>query len=188
MGARVERWGGVIPLTRWVPKPASLVERAQAGDLAAFEALYREHVGRIHALCRRLTGGGYEAEERTQDVFVRAFERLDSFRGDAAFGTWLHRLAVNVVLEERRTRERRVGALLVDGAPESAEAPRDRGLGMDLERAIAGLPEGARIVFVLYEIEGYQHEEIAALLDVSAGTSKAQLHRAKKLLREVLER
>ena len=163
------------------------IHRAQAGDRAAFRELYEEHVGRVYALCLRMTGEPEEAMERTQDAFVRAWRSLGSFRGDAAFGTWLHRLAVNVVLGERRStgrRERRVSAATADDR-RVEPAPR-AGLGVDLERAIAGLPAGARRVFVLYDVEGYGHREIAAMTGIAAGTSKAQLHRARRLLREAL--
>ncbi|HEU4463905.1 MAG TPA: sigma-70 family RNA polymerase sigma factor [Gemmatimonadota bacterium] len=166
---------------------SDLVRRAQAGDRAAFKRLYEDHVGRVYALCLRLTGDSEDAMERTQDVFVRAWGKLGSFRGEAAFATWLHRLAVNVVLTDRRAtgrRDRRTDAAAVMG-PRSEPAPR-AGLAVDLERAIAALPPGARAVFVLYDVEGYRHEEIAEMTGIAAGTSKAQLHRARKLLREAL--
>lgn len=172
-------------------REASLVARARAGDEAAFEALYRGHAGRIYALCLRLTADRREAEERTQDAFVRAWRGLAAFRGEAAFGTWLHRLAVNGVLEERRGRRRR--ELRV--APVESPETRERGGGappvadaVDLEREIARLPAGARMVFVLYDVEGYSHEEIGRMCGIAAGTSKAQLFRARRLLRERLER
>jgi RNA polymerase sigma-70 factor, ECF subfamily len=168
-----------------------LVARAQAGDQTAFRELYRQHAGRVYALCLRLTGDGRDAEERTQDVFVRLWDKLRSFRGDSAFSSWLHRLAVNVVLNERRTtgrRERRVMPAEdldnVAGAQHAAPLH----LNIDLERAIAELPDGAREVFVLYDIEGYGHGEIAQLVGIAEGTSKAQLFRARRLLREKLER
>ena len=174
-----------------MPPPADLVARAQAGDQTAFRELYREHVGRVYALCLRLTGDARDAEERTQDVFVRLWDKLRSFRGDSAFSSWLHRLAVNVVLNERRTTSRRERRVLsaedpdgVVGAQHAAPLP----LNIDLERAIAELPDGAREVFVLYDIEGYGHGEIAALVGIAEGTSKAQLFRARRLLREKLER
>lgn len=173
------------------PSDVALVAAARAGDLAAFEALYRTHVGRIVALVRRLSGRSPRSEELVQDVFVRAFEHLGSFRGESAFSTWLHRLAVNVVLEERRARSRREARFPLPGDVEALEpAPTrpDRSVALDLERAIATLPEGARTVLVLHDVEGYQHDEIATLLEVTTGTTKAQLHRARKLLREVLER
>ena len=160
-------------------------------DEEAFRDLYREHVGRIYALCLRLTGDAAAAEERTQDVFVRAWERLRTFRGESAFATWLHRLAVNVVLMERRgsgRRERRVAPASDDPVYEQAATPPAAAERLDLERAIAALPVGAREVFVLFEVEGYSHEEIARMCGIAVGTSKAQLFRARRLLREMLER
>ncbi len=171
--------------------PDDLVARAQAGDQTAFRDLYRQHVGRVYALCLRLTGNSGDAEERTQDVFVRLWDKLRTFRGESAFSSWLHRLVVNVVLNERRTtgrRERRVmpveDPVTVGGAQHTA--PLQVGLSIDLERAIAELPEGAREVFVLFDIEGYAHAEIAELVGIAEGTSKAQLFRARQLLREKL--
>lgn len=173
-----------------------LVARAQAGDQMAFRDLYRAHAGRVYALCLRLTGDGAAAEERTQDVFVRAWDKLGSFRGESAFASWLHRLAVNVVLGERRASGRRERRVAPTADPEIAErgsaaAPAREPvviLSIDLERAIAALPEGAREVFVLYDIEGYGHAEIGRLVGIAEGTSKAQLFRARRLLREKLER
>ncbi len=165
-----------------------VVGRAQAGDHAAFHALYRQHVGRVYALCLRLSADSARAEELAQDVFVRAWERLGSFRGESAFSTWLHRLAVNTVLMERRAagrRERRVS--VVDDVDRGGPDPKP-GLTIDLERAIGGLPHGAREVFLLYDVEGYRHAEIATLLGIAEGTSKAQLFRARRLLRQSLER
>jgi RNA polymerase sigma-70 factor, ECF subfamily len=167
------------------------VSRAQEGDLLSFERLYRENVNRIYALCLRLCGDPVRAEELTQDVFVRAWEKLASFRGDSAFSTWLHRLAVNVVLGQRRS-EGRLGARLVfaddltiyEGTSTAAPA---EGVRMDLEAAMASLPEGTRAVFVMHEVEGYTHEEIARLTGRAEGTCKALLHRARKLLRERLQ-
>jgi RNA polymerase sigma-70 factor (ECF subfamily) len=164
------------------------VARAREGEVAAFEALYRAHVGRVHGLCRRLVGDWHLAEELTQDVFVRAWRRLPSFRGEAAFGTWLHRIAVNRVIEERRARARRQDREDVldeafDVPTASAVAPERT---LDLERAIAALPPGARTVFVLHDVEGWEHAEIAAAVGVAIGTSKAQLHRARRLLQGVV--
>jgi RNA polymerase sigma factor (sigma-70 family) len=173
-----------------------LVRRAREGDEAAFETLYRTHVGRVHALCLRMTGDAAHARELTQDAFVRAWEKLDSFRGESAFGSWLHRLAVNVVLMDRRLAARRAEDALPDEAGEAAPpsppaslhqaAPRhaDR---MDLEAAIAALPLMARQVLVLHELEGYDHGEIAAMLRIAEGTSKAHLFRARRILRGKLE-
>lgn len=171
--------------------PDLTVRRAQQGETAAFEQLYREHVGRIHALCLRLSGDPGRAEELTQDVFVRAWEKLGTFQGKSAFGTWLHRLAVNLVLGDKRSEAVRVHRIFGTDEPEKFERPGrapDPGRGMDLERAIATLPPGARTVFVLHDVEGYRHEEIARMQGSAVGTSKAQLHRARRLLREALER
>lgn len=167
------------------------VRRAQQGDAGAFELLYREHAGRVYALCLRMCADPGRAEELTQDVFVRAWQKLDSFQGKSAFGTWLHRLAVNVVLGDRRSEAVRVHRVFGTDEPEKFEtpaAPPDPGMGMDLERAIALLPPGARNVFVLHDVEGYKHEEIAEMSGSAVGTSKAQLHRARRLLREALGR
>jgi RNA polymerase sigma-70 factor (ECF subfamily) len=166
-----------------------LVARAQAGDGGAFEQLYHLHLGRVYALCRRLCRDEAEAEELTQESFVRAFERLSLFRGESAFASWLHRLAVNVVLGKWRGQNRYRQRVLPLDDFESFEAPAPAagdGTAIDLERAIAGLPKGARTVFVLYDIEGYQHEEIAEATGLAVGTSKAQLHRARRLMREAL--
>ena len=174
------------------PSALSLaVRRAQAGDAEAFAALYRAHVGRIHALCLRLEGNSAAAEERTQDVFVRAWDRLPGFRHESAFGTWLHRLAVNVVLAHRRAEWRRDLRVTVVEEPEMLESPKlapDPGLRMDLDAAIVQLPPGARTVFVLHDVEGYGHAEIAELTGIAEGTSKAQLFRARRLLRKALDR
>jgi RNA polymerase sigma-70 factor, ECF subfamily len=168
---------------------ATLVQRAQAGDTAAFERLYRDNTGRIYALCLRLSGDAVRAEELTQDVFVRAWQKLSTFRGDSAFSTWLHRLEVNLVLGEHRAEGRR-RAWLVPEDPTEIDLPAPTrttpGDALDLERAIAALPPSARTVFVMHEVEGYGHEEIAQLTGRAEGTSKALLHRARKLLREAL--
>jgi RNA polymerase sigma-70 factor (ECF subfamily) len=169
------------------------VLRAQAGDAAAFRTLYEAHVGRVYALCLRLTGDPTEAAEHTQDAFVRAWERLDSFRGESAFSTWLHRLTVNEVLASRRADGRRGARVMLHEAPDTLARPASAtppatGTRPDLESAIAALPPGARAVFVLHDVEGYRHDEIAALQGIAEGTSKAQLHRARRLLREALQR
>lgn len=168
-----------------------MVRRAAEGDSAAFEQLYREHSARVFALCLRLSGGTRsEATELMQDVFIRAWRNLKSFRGESAFSSWLHRLTVNAMLENARSakrRELRVSTdsdLLVDKEARSEQPD----VNIDLERAIAALPDGARMAFVLHEIEGYQHSEIAAQLGIAEGTVKAQLHRARKLLIEALNR
>ncbi len=162
---------------------------AARGDTRAFERLYRANAARIMSLARRMIGPELAAEV-TQDVFVRAWEKLGSYRGEAAFGTWLYRLALNLMLSRRgqlalrRSREVQNDELL-EALP---SRPRSSDLGMDFESAIGRLPEGARHVFVLHDVEGYKHEEIADLLGVTSGTSKAQLHRARMLLRRNLAR
>lgn len=160
---------------------------AAAGDSHAFERLYRAHAARIHGLVRRMLGAD-EATEVTQDVFVRAWQKLGTFRGEAAFGTWLHRVAVNLVLTRRAEfGTRRSRFIAEEQVLESLPArPGARDFGLDFEAAIARLPEGARHVFVLHDVEGYRHEEIAGLLGVTPGTTKAQLHRARMLLRSHL--
>jgi RNA polymerase sigma-70 factor, ECF subfamily len=170
---------------------ASVVRRAQQGDAAAFERLYRQNVNRVYAVCLRLCGDGARAEELAQDVFVRAWEKLGGFEGKSAFSTWLHRLAVNVVLSDRRSEKVRVNRVFGTEQPELYERPgraTDPGHAIDLERAIATLPRGARTVFVLHDVEGFKHEEIAELHGLAVGTCKAQLHRARRLLREALGR
>jgi RNA polymerase sigma-70 factor (ECF subfamily) len=164
------------------------VKRAQAGDMAAFETIYRGCSGRVYALCLRLTANKSAAENLSQDVFVRAWQKLDSFRGECAFTTWLHRLAVNVVLQDRRSTMRRKEREKVEGERRpAADIPHGAvDAGMDLERAVALLPDRARTVLVLHDVEGYQHKEIARAMSVSVGTCKAQLHRARKMLREAL--
>jgi RNA polymerase sigma-70 factor (ECF subfamily) len=185
---------GPFPSTIGEEKGAALdyIRRAQSGDVDAFELLYREHSGRIYALCLRLKGGdSSDATELMQDVFVRAWRRLSTFRGDCAFSSWLHRLAVNTMLENARSDSRRIARVLpMDDTSRLAGAARSSGveLKMDMENAIASLPRGARLAFVLHDVEGYQHQEIAEQLSVSVGTVKAQLHRARRLLRERLER
>jgi RNA polymerase sigma-70 factor (ECF subfamily) len=172
--------------------PTDLIHRAQQGDQSAFEALYHGHVGRVYALCLRLTADVVQAEERTQDAFVRAWERLATFRGESAFSSWLHRLAVNEVFRVQRATRRRAQRVFTSEDPGALERADDwpdaPGVAMDLERAVAALPPGAREVFVLHDVEGYRHEEIAGLTGVAVGTSKAQLFRARRLLREALNR
>ncbi len=170
--------------TRPENRDASL---AANGDAEAFERLYREHVARVHSLARRMAGVE-AADDLTQEVFLRAWQKLGTFRGSSSFGTWLHRLAVNLILSRRTTlarrRDRHVAAEgLVERMIGRRETP---GLAMDLEAAMGHLPDGARQVFVLYDVEGYSHDEIAQAMGISVGTSKSQLHRARMLLRRHL--
>lgn len=166
-----------------------LVRAAQQGDLVAFERLYRDNERKVFGLCFRLSSDPALAEELTQEVFVRAWRKLGSFRGDSAFSSWLYPLTVNVALSERRSRTRRESRIVATEDParlERAPRPPAPEAGFDLDKAIAGLPPGARAVFVLHDVEGRTHEEIAALLKLAPGTSKAQLFRARRLLREAL--
>jgi RNA polymerase sigma-70 factor (ECF subfamily) len=163
------------------------VALALAGDTRAFERLYRKHEVRIHTLCRRMVGPDL-SEDVTQDVFVRAWQKLDLFGGRSSFGTWLYRLAINVCLARREKAGKRRERFRTDeGAMERARAPRHRpDHRMDLDRAIDRLPERARQVFVLHDVEGYKHREIGDMLGIAAGTSKSQLHEARMALREHL--
>jgi RNA polymerase sigma-70 factor (ECF subfamily) len=170
----------------------ALVGAAARGEVAAFEALYRRHVGRVHGVITRLVGGqGARAEDLTQDAFVRAWQALPAFRFESAFSTWLHRLAVNTALMDLRSRKSRPQDAGDEDALEGLGTPDSAGhataLTVDLERAVASLPPRARAVLVLYDVEGWQHEEIAAELGMAVGSSKAQLHRARHLLRARLE-
>ena len=172
------------------------VVQAAAGDRVAFERLYRQHVNRVFSLCARMVADRARAEELTQDVFVRAWEKLHLFRGESSFSTWLHRLTVNVVLNARKSEGRQRSRFEetddesggIDALPGVVGMPLAPGDLLDLEAAIAKLPPGARRVFVLHDVEGYKHEEIAEMLGVTSGATKAQLHRARLLLREALNR
>jgi RNA polymerase sigma-70 factor, ECF subfamily len=161
---------------------------AAAGDAHAFERLYRGHVTRIFNLARRMMGPE-EADEITQDVFVRAWEKLGTFRGDAAFGTWLHRVGINVILGRRQKLGLARSRYTEDDEPigRMAASRQHAEFYVDFDSAIERLPPGAREVFVLHDVEGFKHHEIADLLGVSAGTSKAQLHRARQALRRYLD-
>jgi RNA polymerase sigma-70 factor (ECF subfamily) len=170
------------------------VALAAAGDRRAFERLYAAHVNRVFTLCARMCGSKSRGEELTQDVFVRAWEKLPQFRGDSAFSTWIHRVAVNIVLTDRKNEgraRRRMKEEDEDGGVDlfasAAATPREADR-LDLSAAIENLPPGARQIFVLHDVEGYKHEEIAELCGITAGGSKAQLHRARLLLREALTR
>ncbi|HSK10942.1 MAG TPA: RNA polymerase sigma factor [Vicinamibacterales bacterium] len=183
--------GGPSLTDQWatrLPEDPDDVILARQGDERAFERLYRANVGRIHGLARRMAGFD-AADELTQDVFIRAWEKLGSFRGDSRFSTWLYRLAVNVIIERRRSAARRSwlevpdgeAALGLEGAPAA-----DTATAMDLRAAVDSLPEGARQIFLLHDVEGYKHHEIGKLLGIADGTSKGQLHRARMMLRSCL--
>jgi RNA polymerase sigma-70 factor (ECF subfamily) len=167
----------------------ALIERAQRGNASAIRALYDTHVDRIYRLTYRLTGVEHLAREVTQDTFVRAFASIGGFRGDSAFGSWLHSIAVSLSLNEikRRKRERARNAPLEDASALAESAPQsDPVLREKLMEAVNDLPEGCRTVFMMHDAEGYTHQEIAAALGVTEGTSKAQLARARGKLRVAL--
>lgn len=167
---------------------AAFIAGAQAGDTRAFEALYRLHIDRVYGLCLRMTGNVSEAEDCAQEAFIQAWNKIAKFRGDSAFGTWMHRIAVNSVLGRIRKSKREQDRirLVADTAPPPA-AVGDSGNLQDLSDAIDKLPEGARHVFVLNAVYGYSHAESGDMLGIAAGTSKAQLHRARRLLAQQLQ-
>jgi RNA polymerase sigma-70 factor (ECF subfamily) len=167
---------------------ADLVRAAVAGDTTAFETLYRRHLPRVYGAVLRLSGYDHgRAEELTQEAFVNAWRKLDRFHHRSAFGTWMYRLAVNTALMALRSRKADpVVDLDEDRLPESGEEPFCPAEREELERAIATLPPRARAVLVLHDVEGWRHEDIAGELGIASGTSKAQLHRARGLLRVAL--
>ncbi len=178
-------------MSRGPTAESELIRLAQGGDLAAFEELFRTHQGRVYAVCLRMVADPARAEDLTQDAFVRAWQKLDKFAAKSAFSTWLHRLAVNVVLGDMRSRKRweEKTTELEPAEPVLPDRPRrDPVAAVDLEHAISKLPTQARTVFVLHDIEGYKHREIASMIGLAEGTSKAHLHRARNLLRKRLRR
>lgn len=170
----------VMTTVETAPDISSLVERAQTGDQRAFEALYRETCGLVHGLCLRLTANRALAEECVQQTYIQAWRNLSAFRGDSSVSTWLHRIAVNEVRAQYRRESRHDQE---DAVEPPVAATTDTGHTLDLERAIASLPERARAVFVLVGVYGYPHEEAAALLDMAVGTSKAHYHHARRQLK-----
>lgn len=167
---------------------AALIRQAQRSDARAFEALYRLHIGKVYGICLRMTGNPSEAEDCAQEAFIQAWNKLDRFRGDSAFSTWLHRIAVNSVLGRMRKSKReqdRIMAVAENAPP--ALATGDSGEMRDLSESVDRLPERARHVFVLHAVYGYSHDETGDMLGIAAGTSKAQLHRAKRLLAQQLK-
>jgi RNA polymerase sigma-70 factor (ECF subfamily) len=182
----------VLPVTEETSSDElAWVQKAQKSDTSAFESLYRMHVDRVYALCLRMTANVSEAEDCTQETFIQAWSKLDRFRGDSSFGTWLHRVAVNTVLGRMRKSNRERDRIRAVGevAPMN-ESTGDSGglrdLEKDLEKALDELPSGARHVFVLHAVYGYSHEETSDMLGIASGTSKAQLHRARRLLAQQL--
>lgn len=171
----------------------ALVARCRAGDLGAFEELYRAHAGKLYSLTFRMLGNASDAEDMLQEIFLSAHRKLDGFRGESALGTWLYRLATNQCLDHLRSRAAKAGQLTdaIDDEPSLADA-RSHGIAdrtvakMDLERALARLPEGARAAFVLHDIQGLEHQEVAEALGIAEGTSKSQVHKARLRLRAFL--
>jgi RNA polymerase sigma-70 factor (ECF subfamily) len=171
-----------------IPEEAALIARARGGDARAFEALYRNHIDRVYGICLRMTGNISEAEDCVQEAFIQAWNKLAKFRGESAFGTWMHRIAVNAVLGRIRKSKREQDRIQV--VADTASSPAsigDNGELRDLSNAIDRLPEGARHVFVLNAVYGYSHEESSNMLGIAIGTSKAQLHRARRLLAQQLK-
>jgi RNA polymerase sigma-70 factor (ECF subfamily) len=177
---------------------AEAIERAKAGDAECFEALYAMHKRRVYSLCLRMVGNTAEAEDLTQEAFLQLFRKIATFRGESAFSTWLHRLSVNVVLMHLRKKGLSEVSLEEAMEPQQEDGPkrdvgaRDNILAgsidrVNLERAIESLPPGYRIIFVLHDIEGYEHNEIAEMMGCSIGNSKSQLHKARMKLRDLLK-
>src|SRR5215467_14381601 len=167
----------------------ALVERARAGDRRAFERLYREHTGRVYGLCLRMTREPHTAEDCTQETFINAWRALAQFETRSSFGTWLHRIAVNVALARRRKAALEAPVAEAEIEEEAVEPNWTLETPVEvqeIEEAIGTLPEGARDALVLHALYGYSHTEAAQMLGVAEGTCKAQLHRARKLLRERL--
>lgn len=183
---------GVMLSTNESRASADDIRRAQAGDSEAYERLYRAECGRVFAVCLRLSGDREQATTLMQDAFVRAWQKLSTYRGESAFSTWMHRLAVNVVLNDRRMTIRRDAhnEADVDGDLAAISEPmvRDPGDGIDLERAIAALAPKSRVAFVLREVEGYEYAEIATMMGIAAGTVRAHVFHARQQLMEVLDR
>ena len=176
-------------VTAWsASEEHACIRRARAQDAKAFEKLYRMHVDKVYGLCLRMTGSAAEAEDCTQEAFIQAWTKLDRFRGDSAFGTWLHRVAVNAVLGRmRKSRREQDRIRAVRDVVPPTETIGDSGGLRDLEQAIDELPSGARHVFVLHAVYGYSHDETSDMLGIATGTSKAQLHRARRLLAQQLK-
>lgn len=172
-----------------------LAKRCRNGDTEAFEELYRQHSGRLFNLASRMAGSAQEAEDLLQEVFLHAYRKLGSFRGDSSLGTWLYRLGMNHCLDYLRGRQARMSqttdSLDEEGAAElSSPSPRTPVAvnRVDLERAIGRLPDGCRAAFLLHDVEGFEHHEVASILGVSEGTSKSQVHKARMKLRAMLTR
>jgi RNA polymerase sigma-70 factor (ECF subfamily) len=167
---------------------AAWIRQAQRSDARAFESLYRMHIDKVYGLCLRMTGNVSEAEDCTQDAFIQAWNKLGKFRGDSAFSTWLHRVAVNTVLGRMRKSKREQDRIqAVSDTSATTYVTDDAGELRDLSEAVDRLPAGARHVFILHAVYGYSHDEAGRMLGIAAGTSKAQLHRARRLLMQQLK-
>lgn len=166
-------------------KTLRLVESAKAGDREAYKLLYEQHIGQVYALCVRLTGDKSHAEEAAQEVFIQVWQKLQNYRGDSKFSTWLHSVTSNVAITYLRKQKGWLQRVFNIEESSVMEAPAQRSSDeVDLEVYVQRLPERARIVFVLHAIEGYRHEEIAEMMNTAVGSSKAQFHRAKQLIKE----
>jgi RNA polymerase sigma-70 factor, ECF subfamily len=173
----------------------ALARRAASGDMESFEEIYRRHVGRVYGLCLRMTGNAAEAEDMAQDVFVHIFRKIGTFRGNSALSTWLHRITVNQVLMHFRRRRSRPESVTTDGEEPVVAEPGTAGQGrlqvidsIAIDQALAQLPSGYRTVFMLHDVEGYEHSEIGRMLGIATGTSKSQLHKARMKLKRLLRR
>jgi RNA polymerase sigma-70 factor (ECF subfamily) len=180
------------PLTAAGGGEAAVVARVQAGDVDAFETIYKQHAARIYSLASRMAGSTGEGEDLAQEIFLQAYRKMGSFKGDASVGTWLYRLAVNHCLDFVRSRrakmDRMTETLDGDGAFEPVSRRETTAAKIDLERAIGQLPEGCREAFVLHDVEGFDHKEVASLLGIAEGTSKSQVFKARMKLRALLAR
>ena len=177
---------------------AQAIERAKQGDAEAFQALYERHKRRVYSLCLRMTANTAEAEDLTQEAFLQLYRKIATFRGESAFSTWLHRLSVNVVLMHLRKKSLPVVSLDETTQGGEEDTPK-KDFGADdvalsgsidrlqLQRAVSDLPPGYRTIFVLHDVEGYEHNEIAGIVGCSIGNSKSQLHKARMKLRDLLK-
>jgi RNA polymerase sigma factor (sigma-70 family) len=170
-----------------ISEDIELVNRAKKSDIKAFEKLYRKYIGRIYSLALRMSNDSRIAEELSQEIFIRVWQKLELFKGRSNFYTWLHRLAINFILNEKKSKSRHhKNEILIDERIIEPAEKNNLDLSLDLEKAISYLPEGAKEIFILYDIEGMQHDEIARLKNITVGASKSQLHRARKILRGML--
>lgn len=193
MSSLTSKMSSVIRAEKADATDAELVARCRAGDSAAFEELYRQHAGRLYNLAYRMSGGPADAEDLLQEIFLQAHRKLESFRGESSLGTWLYRLAMNLCVDHLRSRQTRSAAVTdsldaspFDPAPTRSVAGEVNPTRLDLERAIAQLPPGCREAFLLHDVEGFEHREIADILGIAEGTSKSQVHKARMKLRAIL--